>query len=196
VRAAHVDREVGEHPAQPIGCERLEARQHDRATSDADHLGQRLDGVHEMLEHLGRDHRVEGAVAEGEAGEVERDGVIEPAQAFAVARQVQPMHQIGVVGIHPVALANHGRQEPRPRAEIDEALEGEAVEPAKNLEHADEVLEVLLREPPRRAAVLVHEIVGAERVEARVVLGREPAARPEYDGLARPRSHLAYSFSK
>src|SRR5262245_28418455 len=149
-----------------------------------------------MLEHLGRDQDVVGAVPEGEAGEVERDGVVEPAEAFAAARQVQPMHEIGVVGIHPVALANQGREEARPRSQIDEALEGEAVEPAEDLERADEVLEVLLREPPRRAAVLVHEIVGAERREARVVLRREPPARPLYDGLARPRSHLAYSFSK
>src|SRR5262249_33665945 len=107
------------------------------------------------------------------------------------------MHEIGVVGIHPVALANQGREEARPRSQIDEALEGEAVEPAEDLERADEVLEVLLRGPPRRAAGLVHEIVRAERRRPPVrVLRREPPARPLYDGLARPRSHLAYSFSK
>jgi hypothetical protein len=67
VRPADVDRQVREHAPQPIRCERLQARQDHGTARDADHLGQRLDGMHQMLEHLGRDDDVEGAVAK-EAG--------------------------------------------------------------------------------------------------------------------------------
>ena len=134
--------------------------------------------------------------------QVERDGVVELAEARAEAGQVQPVHEIGVVRVHPEALAHQRRQEAGTRPQIDAALEVETVEPAQDLELADEVLEVLLRQPARRAPVVVDEVVATEGAEAGVELRREPAyssgARPVPPGRlsSRPRSYLAYSFSK
>src|SRR4029077_1801817 len=122
------------------------------------------------------------------------DGVVELAEAGAEAGKVKPVHAIGVVRVHPEALAHQRRQEAGAGAQIDAALEVEAVEPAQDLELADEVLEMLLRQPAWRAPVLVDEVVAPERAEAGVELRREPATRPLLDPFRRDGCHRARSY--
>ena len=164
VRQADVDEKVRDETLPAVGREPLVRGEDDVPACDTHELGDRLDGPHEVLEHLGAEHDVERAVAEGQAGQLHRDGVIELPEDEPVQREIQLVHHVRVEARNAVALGHEVRDVLPAGRDVEEAPELEPVEPAEDLHLAHEPAEVRRGHPARPAIVVVGPPLGIERV--------------------------------
>jgi hypothetical protein len=195
VRRRHVDAEMGEESLPAARRQSLEAGHDQHLAGHAQQLRDCLDRANEVLEDLGGEDDVECLVGEGQAVDVEGDRVVELAVNGAAVGQVQRVGEVGVIRVDAVALAHQVRVVVESRTDVDEGREVEALEPAKDLELAQQRLKGERIDALHVPLGVVDTLLGISvTIQSAPVRVLEPRAGALLDGVSRVRVPLHRNF--